>query len=181
MDPVYVGALNSETLNRILRTYEFLKLNMGCEVGVREGLCSEYLLKQNPNLHMVCVDPYLPYQDVDQFYTEEMQSEIRLEAAHRLSVFGDRASLVYKLSVPAAKTFDDGFFDFVFLDADHSYENAVADVGAWITKVRSGGIMSGHDYSMGGVNRAVNEVAAAYGKVIRTSPPSEGDVWWFAI
>lgn len=46
----------------------------------------------------------------------------------------------------AALSFPDAFFDFVFIDADHSYEQVRRDVLAWRAKLRPGGILSGHDY-----------------------------------
>ena len=48
-------------------------------------------------------------------------------------------------SVDAAATFADGSLDFVFIDADHSYEAAKADIAAWRSKVKPGGILCGHD------------------------------------
>ena len=33
----------------------------GAEVGVRKGAFSKILLDANPDLHMYCVDPWMPY------------------------------------------------------------------------------------------------------------------------
>ena len=70
----------------------------------------------------------------------------------------------------------DGFFDFVFIDANHSYEAVREDVAAWAPKVRSGGIVSGHDYYPGksykqcGVIQAVDEYVAAHHHKLYTTP-----------
>ena len=51
--------------------------------------------------------------------------------------------------------------DMVFIDADHSYEAVLADIKAWLSKVKAGGIICGHDYgtiAYTGVTRAVAEV-----------------------
>lgn len=63
------------------------------------------------------------------------------------------------LSNKMADKFDDEYFDFVFIDADHEYESVKADIVAWLPKVKKGGIISGHDYcaSQQGVIKAVNE------------------------
>lgn len=50
-------------------------------------------------------------------------------------------------SVDAAKLFDDKSLDFVFIDANHKYDYVSADIAAWFPKVKSGGIISGHDYN----------------------------------
>lgn len=47
--------------------------------------------------------------------------------------------------------------DLVFLDADHSEAGVVAELGAWLPKVRPGGVLAVHDsVNIGGVCRAVN-------------------------
>ena len=44
-----------------------------------------------------------------------------------------------------AERFPDGYFDLIFIDGDHSYAGVIADLKAWKSKVRSGGILCGHD------------------------------------
>lgn len=62
-------------------------------------------------------------------------------------------------SVEAANLVPDGWADFVFIDAGHSYQAAKADIAAWALKVRDGGWLGGHDYhpKFPGVIRAVDE------------------------
>lgn len=76
-------------------------------------------------------------------------------------------------SMDAARIFRDETADLVFIDADHRYEAVLEDIRGWLPKVRSGGIICGHDYGgHPGVVRAVNEVFE--GKANRA--PS--CVWW---
>jgi SAM-dependent methyltransferase len=74
-------------------------------------------------------------------------------------------------SSEAAKNFDEGGVDFVYIDAKHDYESVKKDISAWKGKVRRGGIISGHDYSRDSVAQAVNE---------QFSMPMSfrGDVWY---
>lgn len=51
-------------------------------------------------------------------------------------------------SVEAAKTFADRSLDFVYLDASHRLPDIITDMAAWIPKIRSGGIIAGHDYHL---------------------------------
>lgn len=57
----------------------------------------------------------------------------------------------------------------VYVDGDHSYEGAKADILAWWPKIRPGGYMCGHDYvpHMPGVVRAVTEI---FGGNVETLP-----------
>jgi SAM-dependent methyltransferase len=54
---------------------------------------------------------------------------------------------------------EDGWADFVFVDAAHSYEAVKGDIRDWRAKVKPGGWFGGHDYhfSHPGVIRAVDE------------------------
>jgi hypothetical protein len=48
-------------------------------------------------------------------------------------------------SLDAASAVRDGSCALVFIDADHRYESVRADIRAWISKVRPGGMLAGHD------------------------------------
>ena len=64
------------------------------------------------------------------------------------------------MSWDAAVNFADESIDFVFIDADHSYESVKKDIEAWLPKIRKNGIISGHDYGNGNpseVKQAVDE------------------------
>jgi hypothetical protein len=49
----------------------------------------------------------------------------------------------------ASRLFADGSVDVVFFDADHTRDGLVRDVDAWTAKVKSGGLLCGHDYNPG--------------------------------
>jgi len=61
-------------------------------------------------------------------------------------------------SVEASKLFEDESLDFVFIDANHSFESVCEDIDAWLPKLKYGGLISGHDYDPNhqGVIDAVN-------------------------
>jgi hypothetical protein len=57
-----------------------------------------------------------------------------------------RISVHRGYSVDVAKQFPDGYFDFVYIDADHKYESVLDDLLAYEKKVKAGGIIIGNDY-----------------------------------
>lgn len=83
--------------------------------------------------------------------------------------------VIRRPSVEAAALVPDGCLDMAYIDADHAYDSARADIAAWLPKVRPGGFMAGHDYTPhvqgGGVIRAVDEL---FGKPDRVF----GDTSW---
>jgi len=63
--------------------------------------------------------------------------------------------------------------DFIFIDADHSYEAVKADLQAWLKHLKPTGIIAGHDYNVPqfpGVTKAVNEILKEVHHV--------STVWW---
>ena len=72
-----------------------------------------------------------------------------------------------------AKHGHQGFFDLIFIDADHSYKACKADILGSAPLLRPGGILCGHDYRAGwkGVDRAVAELVL--------NPQHGGKaIWW---
>ena len=61
-------------------------------------------------------------------------------------------------SLEASTLYADQSLDFVFIDASHEYQDVLDDIRAWMPKIKSGGILAGHDYPHHGVRKAVNEV-----------------------
>lgn len=59
-------------------------------------------------------------------------------------------------SISASKLYKDNSLDFVFIDADHTFEAVIEDIRHWLPKVKHGGHLAGHDYfNDPGVQRAV--------------------------
>jgi hypothetical protein len=66
--------------------------------------------------------------------------------------------------------------DFVWIDGDHEYEDVKADILFYKSVLKSGGILSGHDYEekFPGVIRAVNELCPGFSR-------GHGTSWFVAI
>ena len=67
-----------------------------------------------------------------------------------------------KNSLEAYKEFEDESIDFLFLDGDHRYKGILSDLKNWYGKIKTGGVISGHDYNEPscGVRQAVDEFFA---------------------
>jgi hypothetical protein len=82
----------------------------------------------------------------------------------------------------AAAHFADDSLDFAFIDGNHLYKHVRADIYAWWPKIKSGGLLTGHDYGIDldaeniwGVQRAVDEFADG---IDRDVAVGEDGVWW---
>ena len=80
----------------------------------------------------------------------------------------------------AARWVPDAFLDLIFIDGFHAYDPLKADIAAWLPKLRSPGILAGHDYGLfwPGVCDAVHEFAASSESSLALGP--EG-MWWFEV
>lgn len=157
------------------------------EIGVWKGHSLSYLAKllkaKGGDYEIYAVDlfenTYRYSSDVYKHITEvSIIYDIYNDNLKRSGV-RDMISDVSGYSWEEARNFEDSYFDFIFIDADHSYESVVKDLNAWYPKIKKGGIFSGHDYTCwAGVNKAVNEFALNNNLKIKTY---DGDVWYIEI
>ena len=158
---------------KLVRIFDANDFNpeIGVEVGVQFGKNAEYLLNHYPNLNLLLVDNYKVS------HGNHTASEIQKLAKKRISRFEKEDRIIWALhnSVCVASVLDENEddVDFVFIDAEHTYEAVKADIEAWWPLVRVGGFLTGHDFSarFRGVKRAVIE---RFGKALL----HDGDVWY---
>lgn len=55
--------------------------------------------------------------------------------------------IIREPTVDAARYFTDKYFDFIYVDADHTYQGCFADLVAWYPKLKNEGFMVGDDYT----------------------------------
>lgn len=118
------------------------------ELGVSQGKTLIAMLNYAPV--MECLQEY---HAIDIFLKpEHYKNACKLELMHdQLQIHKGRTEVVVDL-------FPDGYFDIVFVDADHSTESVRADIINWMPKVKFGGVLLGHDINYGCVRRAVEEI-----------------------
>lgn len=134
---------------------------VGAEIGVERAHFSKEILKTADKLY--CVDPWKAYQGYREHVSQDKLDGFFEESKQRLE--GLNVRFVREFSLDAVKHFEDEVLDFVYIDANHDYENCKADIEAWSKKVKKGGIVAGHDYLrrkgqdlIYGVVDAVNEL-----------------------
>lgn len=122
------------------------------EIGTHRADFASILLDSWPG-HLTCVDPW----SVPAGYEDQAEMLLHLGgkgdreqdlfvATARLAQFGDRVRLLRKLSEDAADEIAPRSLGFVYLDGDHRLEAVLTDLKNWWPKLRSGGVMAGHDW-----------------------------------
>ena len=163
---------------------------IGCEVGVAYGGHSLAILSQSHVARLYAIDPYLEYGDVtngflfrtisDKALRQRYWDLLYLHVADRLSPFGERACLLRMKSLDAVPQFSDASLDFIFLDANHSFDAVMQDLSAWFAKLKSGGLFCGDDYASSrhpGVTQAVNKFFKAKGIKVHSAKPFDRFLW----
>lgn len=161
-----MGSRSAEIIKRI----DTNRPVIGAEIGVRYGKNAEQILTAAPNLTLYCIDRWAKPPAGDTYYKSEDGIAQRpaghlkkcyAQAVDRLSKFKNRVVIMQKSSLAAVDLFADKFFDFVFIDADHSYDGVKKDIINWLPKIKPGGWIGGHDYhhpKITGVTLVVDEV-----------------------
>ncbi|MCB1081431.1 MAG: class I SAM-dependent methyltransferase [Chlamydiia bacterium] len=134
------------------------------EIGVFRGKNAAVLRELFPEAHLYLIDPWAPTPEYLGSGSAVSEDLAVYEKAHRrvLQLFENdpQVTLIQKTSSEAAPLLPD-HLDLVFIDANHAYENVKRDILTYLPKVRSGGILSGHNYGrkrLPGVKKAVQEL-----------------------
>ena len=131
---------------------EKLGFQSAVEVGTDQGLFAKHLMEKTNLQRLYCVDPWL-----DDFgsnhkpdYYDRDGGNREKDARGNLKEFIDarRCFILKGFSADIADNFED-YVDFVYIDGDHSLEGIYTDLYSWVPKVKSGGIIAGHDYKDG--------------------------------
>lgn len=131
----------------------------GAEIGVWSGEFSARICTIVKGVHLLCIDPWAAYDE----YHDRKNNQGRLNAAYeearyRLTEFD--VTIFRMTSQEVAPTIPFGSLDFIYLDGNHSEPFITQDLEAWTPKVRSGGMVCGHDYQRN-VKRPDIQVAEA--------------------
>ena len=127
------------------------KRGVVAEVGTDNGTFAEIILKFSVPSELHVIDISLAKFRRDVFAQEIQAGTVRLHESD---------------SVEALRRFPDGYFDWIYIDANHSYESVKRDIDEAKRAVKRGGLLVFNDYAFRshrevmayGVVQAVNEL-----------------------
>jgi predicted O-methyltransferase YrrM len=148
-------------------------VEVGSWLGRSVVYLAEYVLEQQKDIRIYSVDTWQgSNEEAHRKYLEEIGGADALYEQFLKNISPlpiDSIIPIRRASVEAAKLFADDSLDVVYIDASHNYIDVANDIDAWISKVKSGGIIAGHDYSPNIWNGVVCTVNATFGENIRVS------------
>lgn len=138
------------------------------EVGVWKGKSLSYFviesINKNKSGNIFAIDHWLGSEEHNDPSSPHYEKNL---AVSKDSVFNtfieniysikDHITIIRQASEQAYTNFNDQFLDAIFIDGSHDYDSVKKDLNNWYSKIKNGGIISGHDYSWKGVKKAVQE------------------------
>lgn len=129
----------------VMRKYN---LDVICEVGVRKGYNFKLMIAHEPFL-AVAVDSWVEDGVLgrnDCCYSQDEQDTLYNNFKKEMEG-KPFVKICRGYSFEVVKQFPDEYFDFIFIDADHTEEGCSRDLKDWYPKVKHGGVFCGHDYN----------------------------------
>ena len=132
----------------------FPKNATACELGVALGEFSEHIMQLTTPRKLHLIDPWRHQDDAD-YQRDPINGPDEKQEARYASVVQLFASAITAgtievhrdLSTNVVSRFPDGYFDWIYVDARHSYDGVLADLTAYAPKVKEDGLIFGDDFS----------------------------------
>lgn len=169
----------------LLTIFKDLGFTKGVEIGVERGVFSEKICQANPQLTLYCVDPWKAYKGYRDHVSQEKLDLFYKETSERLSNYN--CKIIRGFSEEVYKQFPDESLDFVYIDANHDFLHVTQDIYYWMTKIRKGGIVAGHDFrrDKGNYINHIKDVIPAITYALKINPwfilrsPDETSSWFW--
>lgn len=157
-------AKHIQNLKVLVDRKELLKCmpqNATCsELGVNEGDFSEQILQFTTPRKLHLIDAW----GDETRYHDGLKIKVQDKFSEDLETGTVEVNIGFSTDI--LKTFSNHYFDWVYLDTDHTYKVTAAELNILKDKVKPNGIIAGHDYIIGnwvgdcryGVIEAVNEL-----------------------
>lgn len=118
-----------------------------CELGVEEGVNFNQMILHKPRM-AVAIDAWINdgvASHNDSTFTQELLNKQYENFKHQME---DKpfVKIIRDYTSNASRHFSDDTFDFVYIDADHSYEGCLGDITTWYPKVKKGKFLIGDDF-----------------------------------
>ena len=137
---------------------------VGAEVGVAGGKNAKWLWDYTEPTQLYLIDHWDEPKNGNYYFGTK---ENTLQEYNKILEWSKdkNIELIKNDTIKAANLFDDNSLDWIYLDANHSYDGVLGDLKAWWPKIKNGGFLFGDDYSIYdlksdetfGVERALND------------------------
>jgi predicted O-methyltransferase YrrM len=138
------------TLGLFMLTKEIMNTDfIVAEIGSFCGVSSEVLALHCKKIY--CIDTWNDWSG-DGIIHQAMEKFDNMKSMY------PHVEKLHMTGEDGSKLFSDEYFDLVYIDASHWYDDVIFDIKTWLPKIKNGGYLAGHDYVSGiDTFRAVND------------------------
>jgi hypothetical protein len=123
-----------------------------CELGVQKGAFLWFMIINGEPEHAVGIDLW-DAKGLGRWWTQE-QHDGCYNHVKQIPTWAQRYPPLRESKIDIVKgdhsilcdNYENNFFDFVYIDSEHTYEPTKRDIAQWWPKVKVGGVFAGHDY-----------------------------------
>ena len=169
---------------------------VGAEIGVRRGDNAQNILEELniKKLHLIDIWDLIQTNKTEEGHILRHRDHINLQEYYGfafkrnnysakdnynyvLNRFKDnkKIKLIKDSSNVAVEQFRNNSLDFVYIDANHSYKKVLEDISIWAKKVKTNGVIGGHDTHVIDVLQAVIDYSIKHGQHLIIEHPD----WYF--
>ena len=121
---------------------------IACEIGTLKGENALSILKNLNIKKIYLIDPYERYEAYENDSSSKILIEAKKKAHEGLKEYENKIVWIEKYSDKAVEDIKEKL-DFVYIDGNHFSPYVDNDIKNYYSLVKDGGIVSGHDYSIG--------------------------------
>lgn len=134
--------------------------SIGCELGVFKGDFSQILLNSNKFKELHLVDLFsgnVESGDKNGNNVEVINGDLLFNNV--IKRFANTCAVIHKRdSVSFLRSCPDRYFDFIYIDTNHQYQQTLDELELSMKKVKNSGLICGHDYNEQGFKELFNAV-----------------------
>lgn len=156
--------INTKLVTNRIELLKLLPKNgIVCELGVDQGEFSELIMK-------ICNPKKLHLVDLwgDERYNQNKRRNV--EQKFKSQITSGKVQIDIGYSTEVGETYENNYFDWIYIDTTHSYEVTIKELETYRLKVKDNGIIAGHDFVIAnwdgmiryGVIEAVYEFCSKY-------------------
>lgn len=119
-------------------------LEIGSYIGESMRIFKEVL---GDDVQVICIDPFMGMPDNNDLLQNTDFNEVETVFNANTLEVNNYGKLKFK-SQDIANMFSNGYFDCIYIDGLHTYEQVKRDIEQYRPKLRSDGVLAGHDYDI---------------------------------
>jgi len=140
-------------INREILLKNLPKNGIIAELGVDKGDFSDNIISLTHPKKLFLIDMW----DSERYNLDKM---VYVKKRFQKEINAGNVIVIRGASQKEILKFENGYFDWVYIDTAHTYQQTIKELELCRLKVKDGGIIAGHDYCQGDINNAL-----AYGVV----------------